>query len=70
VGYERAGVERPAPRPVVRELFRTRVSNGILGSFSFDRNGDTTAGRITIYRIVHGTPAIFRVITPSVSLVR
>jgi ABC-type branched-subunit amino acid transport system substrate-binding protein len=55
---------------VVRELFRTRASNGILGSFSFDRNGDTSAGRITIYRIVGGTPAIFRVITPSVSLVR
>jgi branched-chain amino acid transport system substrate-binding protein len=55
---------------VVRELFRTRVSNGILGSFRFDRNGDTTAGRITFYRIVKGTPAIFRVITPSASLVR
>jgi len=55
---------------VTSNLFRTRVSNGILGSFSFDRNGDTTAGAVTIYRIVRGKPTVFRVITPPPSLVR
>ncbi len=25
---------------VVREMFRTRVNNGIMGTFRFDRNGD------------------------------
>jgi YVTN family beta-propeller protein len=35
---------------VTRELFATRVRNGILGSFRFDRNGDTTAQRVTILR--------------------
>jgi ABC-type branched-subunit amino acid transport system substrate-binding protein len=34
---------------VTRILFRTRVENGILGSFGFDANGDTTAGGVTIY---------------------
>jgi ABC-type branched-subunit amino acid transport system substrate-binding protein len=29
---------------VTTNLFRTRVSNGMLGSFEFDENGDTTAG--------------------------
>jgi ABC-type branched-subunit amino acid transport system substrate-binding protein len=55
---------------VIAEVFNERVSNGILGSFSFDRNGDTTAGAVTIYRIVRGSPTVFEVITPSPSLVR
>jgi class 3 adenylate cyclase/ABC-type branched-subunit amino acid transport system substrate-binding protein len=49
---------------VIAQLFKTRVSNGILGNFSIDANGDTTAGAVTIYRIVHGQPTVFRVITP------
>ena len=40
------------------------MPNGILGSFSFDRNGDTTAGAITIYRIVSGKPTILSVPPP------
>ena len=55
---------------VTAQLFKTKVSNGILGSFSFDRNGDTTAGAVTIYRIVKGKPVVFRVITPPSSLAR
>jgi branched-chain amino acid transport system substrate-binding protein len=52
------------------QLFKTRVSNGILGSFSIDRNGDTTAGAVTIYRIVGGSPRVVDVITPPANLVR
>jgi len=55
---------------VIEQLFKTKVKNGILGSFSIDRNGDTTAGAVTIYRIVHGKPTVFRVITPPPALVR
>jgi branched-chain amino acid transport system substrate-binding protein len=55
---------------VVKELLRTHVSNGILGSFGFDRNGDTTAGAVTIYKIVKGVPRVFRVITPPRNLAR
>ncbi len=55
---------------VTRELLRTKVSNGILGSFAIDPAGDTTAGAVTIYRIEHGRPLLFEVLTPPVSLVR
>jgi hypothetical protein len=29
----------------------TRVSDGVLGSFSFDRNGDITPARVAVLRI-------------------
>jgi branched-chain amino acid transport system substrate-binding protein len=53
---------------VVEELFRTRVKDGILGSFSFDRNGDTTAGAVTIFRVEKGNAKVFTVITPPANL--
>jgi len=37
---------------VTRELMRTRVDGGILGSFRFDRNGDTTRRTASIIRPV------------------
>jgi branched-chain amino acid transport system substrate-binding protein len=49
---------------VVRQLFTTHVTKGLLGSFSFDRNGDTTDDAITIQRVVHGRPTVYDVITP------
>jgi len=55
---------------VTAELGKSKVTNGILGSFSIDRKGDTTAGAITIYRIVHGAPQVLTVIRPSPKLVR
>jgi ABC-type branched-subunit amino acid transport system substrate-binding protein len=56
-------------KSVTANLLQTRVRNGILGSFSFDRNGDTTAGAVTIFKIRNGTPVVYRVITPPSSLV-
>lgn len=35
---------------VTKELFATRVRGGILGTFGFDRNGDTTEQKVTILR--------------------
>jgi ABC-type branched-subunit amino acid transport system substrate-binding protein/DNA-binding beta-propeller fold protein YncE len=49
---------------VTRNLLRTRVNNGILGSFEFDAKGDTTAGAVTMYRIEQGKPRVLDVITP------
>jgi branched-chain amino acid transport system substrate-binding protein len=54
---------------VTRELFKTKVTSGILGTFSFDRNGDTTAGAVTIYRVKAGQPTVFKVITPPKAVV-
>jgi branched-chain amino acid transport system substrate-binding protein len=39
---------------VLDQLFRTRVRNGLLGSFGFDANGDTTESPVTILRVVRG----------------
>jgi branched-chain amino acid transport system substrate-binding protein len=36
---------------VLRELFDLRIENGILGSFSFDENGDMTPATISVFRI-------------------
>jgi DNA-binding SARP family transcriptional activator/ABC-type branched-subunit amino acid transport system substrate-binding protein len=36
---------------VVRELFETRVEDGLLGSFGFDTNGDISESPVTIVRI-------------------
>jgi DNA-binding SARP family transcriptional activator/ABC-type branched-subunit amino acid transport system substrate-binding protein len=49
---------------VTRELFRTRIRNGLIGSFSFTPTGDTTAGSVTIMRLAHGRAVPLRVITP------
>jgi ABC-type branched-subunit amino acid transport system substrate-binding protein len=50
-------------------LLATKVSNGLLGTFSIDRNGDTNAGTVTIYRIAGGNPKVARVLTPARALV-
>lgn len=39
---------------VVKELFDTRVTGGILGSFSFDRYGDITPATTLLYSIHNG----------------
>ena len=39
---------------VVEELFNTRVTGGILGSFSFDQNGDITPATVARYSVRNG----------------
>jgi len=41
---------------VLEELKGSRVKNGILGSFHFDRNGDLTPAKLPIIRITGSTP--------------
>ncbi len=55
---------------VVRQLFKTRVTNGLLGSFTFDHNGDTTADTVTIHRIVRARSTVYAVPTPPAALLR
>jgi hypothetical protein len=51
------GSARQAPRAaVVEELRDVQVSEGILGSFRFDTNGDKTPGAISVYRITGENP--------------
>jgi ABC-type branched-subunit amino acid transport system substrate-binding protein len=41
---------------VLEELQASRVRNGLLGSFRFDRNGDVTPATVPIVRITGSTP--------------
>ena len=64
---------------VLRELFRTRVRDGLLGSFGFDRNGDISESPVTILRVERPGRAnrvgsieggvVERVVRPSAALV-
>ena len=45
-------------RSITSHLFSTRMRGGILGSFGFDRNGDTTLNPVLVYR-VHGRSGHF-----------
>ena len=47
---------------VVDELFRTKVTNGILGSFSFDRYGDIVPAPVGVYRFQGGDFVVAAVI--------
>jgi branched-chain amino acid transport system substrate-binding protein len=53
-------------RSVRRALFTRPVTGGILGSFRFDRDGDTTKGNVSVYQIRNGRAQLLTTITPSV----
>jgi len=55
---------------VAKQLFNTKVKNGILGSFTINKNGDTSSNPVTIYMIKGGKSTNYKVIVPPTSLVR
>jgi branched-chain amino acid transport system substrate-binding protein len=55
---------------ITANLFKTKISNGILGTFSINANGDTTSNPVTIYKVVGGKSATFKVITPPTTVVK
>jgi branched-chain amino acid transport system substrate-binding protein len=50
------------------QLFKTNVKDGILGSFTLDKNGDTSLRAITVYRIKGGKGPFDRLIIPKVKV--
>jgi branched-chain amino acid transport system substrate-binding protein len=61
-------------RPTVtHNLLATKVTGGILGTFTINKNGDTTRNPVTVYQQVgtgkSGTGKTFKVVVPSASLV-
>ncbi len=54
---------------VTSNLFKTKVTNGIIGSFRINKNGDTTANPVTIYQVKGGQSKEYKVIVPPVTLV-
>jgi ABC-type branched-subunit amino acid transport system substrate-binding protein/predicted Ser/Thr protein kinase len=55
---------------VLRELKASRVKNGLLGSFRFDRNGDLTPASVAIVRITKTDSVIDRVVRIPRRLIR
>jgi branched-chain amino acid transport system substrate-binding protein len=53
---------------VTRNVLRTRVRNGQLGSFRFDAAGDTTGTTIAVYRITGGRGRFQMALTPAATL--
>jgi len=51
-------------------LFKTNVTNGILGSFKINAEGDTNSNPVSIYQIKGGKQTTYKVITPPTSLVK
>jgi branched-chain amino acid transport system substrate-binding protein len=54
---------------VSEELFNVEITDGIVGSFSFDENGDTTLGTVSVNQIKNGEDTFVRTITPELSFV-
>ena len=54
---------------VASKLFDTKVTDGILGNFQINKDGDTNANPVTMYLIKGGKQTTFKVITPPQDLV-
>jgi branched-chain amino acid transport system substrate-binding protein len=55
---------------VADKLLHTKVTNGILGNFTIDANGDTNSNPVTMYLIKGGKQTTYKTITPPQSLVK
>ncbi|MBA3842559.1 MAG: branched-chain amino acid ABC transporter substrate-binding protein [Actinobacteria bacterium] len=55
---------------VAKQLFKIKLTNSILGTLSFNSNGDVTANPVTIYKVASGKSTTLKVIVPPNSLVK
>ena len=59
---------------VTNQLFQTNITDGILGTFSINENGDTTANPVTVYiqtgSGTSGTGKTYKTIVPPANLVK
>jgi branched-chain amino acid transport system substrate-binding protein len=55
---------------VTNNLIHTQVTNGILGNFTINSNGDTSKNPVTMYLIKGGKQTTYKTITPPQSLVQ
>jgi branched-chain amino acid transport system substrate-binding protein len=54
---------------VTDQLLKTKVTNGLLGNFTINANGDTNSNPVTMYLIKGGKQTTYKTITPPQSLV-
>jgi len=55
---------------IAKQLFKVHLTNTILGTVSFNSNGDVTANPVTIYKVVGGKSTTYGVIVPPRKLVK
>ena len=55
---------------VTAQLLQTNVTDGIIGSFKINSEGDTNANPVTMYLIKGGKQTTYKVITPPEDLVK
>ena len=55
---------------IAKQLFKIKLKNSILGTVSFNANGDVTANPVTIYKVQGGKSTTLRVIVPPKTLVK
>jgi branched-chain amino acid transport system substrate-binding protein len=55
---------------VSSNLLNTNVTDGILGSFKINANGDTNQNPVTVYQIKDGKQTTYKTITPPTDLVK
>jgi branched-chain amino acid transport system substrate-binding protein len=55
---------------VAAQLLQTKVTDGIIGSFQINADGDTNSNPVTIYLIKGGKQTTYKVITPPADLVK
>ncbi len=63
---EKGGTDRAA---VSSALFETDVTDGIIGSFQIDENGDTTLGLVSVYQVKNGEETYVKSVTPELEFV-
>ncbi len=57
-------------KSVAENLLNTKVTDGILGSFTINSNGDTSSNPVTVYQIKGGKQTTYKTITPPADLVK
>ncbi len=55
---------------VAAQLLKTKVTDGIIGTFTINPQGDTNANPVTIYKITGGKQTTYKTITPPQDLVK
>jgi branched-chain amino acid transport system substrate-binding protein len=50
---------------VIKALFATTSTSSVLGSYGFDKNGDTTLKSYGVYKVAAGLPAFYETVTPT-----
>ncbi|MGI8506129.1 MAG: branched-chain amino acid ABC transporter substrate-binding protein [Solirubrobacteraceae bacterium] len=59
------GAQGNSKSAVLSALFAIKTRNSVLGTYGFDKNGDTTLKSYGLYKVANGDPVFFKTITPT-----